>query len=155
MVYPWERAALLGYNWTEGEESPLGPGRPLHFLFPLVVKIKKKWDWPPVYSDPDLAQYSTAYEWIPTVCFLQLFDFLKETEKRLPEINVPILIMHSTNDSANSPEGAKILYDSISTPEDQKQIVWFENTEHDMFVDCESKAVNKTVVEFVKERIKS
>ncbi len=135
--------------------SPLGPGRPLHFLVPIIVKLIKKWDWPPVYADPEQAQYCTAYEWIPTVSFIQVFDFMKVTQERLPEVNIPILIMHSKNDSANSPGGAKILYNSISTPKDQKQLVWFEKTEHDMFLDCEREEVNRTVVEYVKERIKN
>ena len=133
--------------------SPLGPGRPLHFLFPLVVKLVKKWDWPPVYADPALAQSEPSYRWIPTESFVQLFSFMKATEKRLSEVNIPILILHSKKDTMNSPEGAQILYDSISTPKGQKQLVWFEKTEHNMFLDCEQEEVNRTLVEYVKERI--
>ena len=134
--------------------SPLGPGRPLHFLVPIIVKLVKKWDWPPVYADPELAQYEPAYRWIPTGSFIQLFGFMKATGKRFSEVNIPILILHSKNDSASSPQGAEILYDSISTPKDKKRLVWFEKTEHSMFLDCEREEVNRTVVEYVKERIK-
>jgi carboxylesterase len=79
---------------------------------------------------------------------------MKVTTKRLPEVNTPILILHSKNDSINSPEGAKFIYNSISTPKDQKQIVWFEKTEHDMFLDCEREEIARIVIENVKERIK-
>ena len=115
--------------------SSLGPGDPLNFLFPLIVKLVKKWDWPPVYADPAIAQSdpSSSYRWIPTESFVQLFCFMKATEKRLSVFNIPILILHSKKDTMNSPEGAQILYDSISTPKDQKRLVWFEKTEHCMF----------------------
>ncbi|MCJ7703382.1 MAG: alpha/beta fold hydrolase [Anaerolineales bacterium] len=133
--------------------SPLTPGRPFHFLFPLLVKLLKKWDMPSVYADPELAQYDPTYDWVPMDSFIPLFDFLKVTKKRLPEVNVPILILHSKNDSSNAPEGVDVLYHTISTPGDQKQVVWFEKTEHDMFLDCEGEEMTRTVVEYVKQRM--
>ena len=135
--------------------SPLGPGRPLHFLVPLIGKLANKMDWVPVYADTGLAQSDPSYRWVPMDSTIQLFDFMKATQKRLSEVNIPIQILHSKNDSMNSPEGAKTLYDSISTPKDQKRLVWFEQTGHYMFLDCEREEVNRTVVEFVKERIEN
>lgn len=135
--------------------SPLGPGRPLHFLVPLIVKLVQKWDSPPVYADQALAQSEPAYRWIPTESFVQLFGFMKATRKRYSEFNKPILILHSKKDTANSPEGAQILYESVATPKDQKRLVWFEKTEHSMFLDSEREEVNRTVVEYVKERIEN
>jgi len=133
--------------------SPFGPGRPLHFLFPLLVKIAKKWDMPPVYADPVLAQSDPTYQWVPSKVFVPMFDLLKKTQKRLVEVTVPILIMHSKKDTSNSPEGALIMYQSIATVPGEKQLVWFEKTEHEMFLDCESEEAVRTVVEYVKERI--
>jgi len=72
----------------------------------------------------------------------------------LPEVRLPILIMHSKKDHSNSPKGVDALYRSISTPEDQKQIVWFEKTKHEMFLDCERDAVIRNVVEFIVQRSK-
>jgi carboxylesterase len=133
--------------------SPLGPHQPLHLLVPLIVRMQKRRNTPPVYADPSLAKYFTGYDWKPTIVYLQVFDFMKVTEKRLPEVNIPILIMHSKNDSANSPKGAEMLFNRISTSNNQKQLVWFEKTEHDMFVDCEREEVIKTLVDHVKECI--
>ena len=135
--------------------SPFGQGNPLYFLAPLVLKLKKKWDLPPVYADPEFITRGQGYEWVPTKTWLNIFDFMEATEKRLPEVTLPILILHSKNDSSNSPRGVNILDEKISTPKDQKRIVWFEKTEHDMFNDCERDAVIKTVVDYVKERIES
>ena len=133
--------------------SPLGPHRPLHFLAPLIVRLQKRRNTPPVYADPSLAKNYTGYGWKPTIVYLKVFALMKATEKRLPEVSIPILVMHSKNDSANSPKGAEMLFNRISTPQDQKRFVWFEKTEHDMFVDCEREATIRTVVDYVKERI--
>lgn len=132
--------------------SPFGPGGSLHFLAPLIVKLKKKWDMPPVFADSEFITYGNGYEWVPTETWLNVFDFMKATEKRFPEVNTPILILHSKNDSSNSPQGAEILYNGISTRNDLKRIVWFEKTEHDMFNDCERDVVINTVVDYIKER---
>jgi carboxylesterase len=133
--------------------SPLGPNRPLNFFAPVFVRLKPRWDMTPVFADPEYITYGNGYEWVPTKTWLNIFDFMKATEERLPEVTGPIMILHSRNDSSNSPEGAALLYDLISTPEDLKRLVWFEKSEHDMFNDCEWETVIQTIVDYVKERI--
>jgi carboxylesterase len=75
------------------------------------------------------------------------------TRRRLPEIQLPTLIMQSRNDSTVAPESAEIIYRNISTPADQKHIVWLERTEHEMFRDCEREAAIETVVNWVRMRV--
>lgn len=133
--------------------SPFGPGGRLNFLAPLFPIFSKRWDMPPVFADPAYTTVHHGYNWIPTKTWLNIFDFMRKTEERLPEVTVPAMILHSKNDSSNAPYGAEILYANLSTPEDQKSLVWFEETEHDMFNDCERDAVIDTVVEYVKTRL--
>jgi len=132
--------------------NPLAPGRPLHFLAPLVARLLKKVDMPPTYADPALAQYDTNYPWAPIDAVTSLFDFIKVTRRRLPEVRVPALIMQSRKDTTVAPESAEIIYNGISTPPEQKRIAWFEVTEHEMFRDCERGAAIGTVVNYVRER---
>jgi carboxylesterase len=134
--------------------SPLAPGRPLNFLAPLVARLLKKIDFPPIYADPTLAQYNTNYLWAPADPILSLFEFARRTRRRLPEVKLPALIMQSRKDTTVAPESAEIIYQGISTPADQKRIVWFEVTEHEMFRDCEREATIQTVVDYVRERIR-
>ena len=61
--------------------------------------------------------------------------------------------MHSKNDSSNSPQGAEFLYNAISTSNNQKRLIWFDKTEHDMFNDCEREVAINIVVDYVRERI--
>jgi carboxylesterase len=132
--------------------SPLAPGRPLHFLAPLVARLRLRLDMPPTYADPELAQYDTNYPWVPSDATLSFLDFSKITRRRLPEVRVPTLVMQSRNDSTVAPESADIIYNNISTPREQKDLVWFNRTEHEMFRDCEREAAIGTVVDWVRKR---
>ncbi len=132
--------------------SPLAPGRPLHFLAPLLVRLLKRWDLPPTYADPALAQYDTNYPWTPTDALASFLEFGQMTRRRLPEVRVPTLILQSRKDTTVAPESAEIIYHGISTPAEQKRIVWFEVTEHVMFRDCERDACIEAVVDYVRQR---
>jgi carboxylesterase len=132
--------------------SPLAPGRPLHFLVPVVRRIVRKWDLPPVYADPRLAQYDDNYRWAPMDALLSFAEFTEVTRRRLAEVRVPTLILQSRKDTTVAPESADLIYNGISTPQEGKQIVWFDVTEHEMFLDCEREATIEAVVQYVRER---
>jgi carboxylesterase len=133
--------------------APLAPGRSLYFMAPLVARLVKKWNMPPIYADPDLAQYDTNYAWAPSDAVLSLLRFSAVTRRRLPEIEVPTLILQSHRDTTVAPETVEIVYQGISTAEEQKRVQWLEITEHEMFRDCERETTIGAVVEFVQERI--
>jgi carboxylesterase len=133
--------------------SPLAPGRPLHVLAPLVLRFLDKIDMPPVYADPSLAQHDTNYAWAPTDAVQSLMAFSQRTRRRLSEVEVPMLIMQSRNDSTVAPESAQIIYQGIATPPEEKRIIWFEKTEHEMFRDCEREAASAAVADWVRQRM--
>ena len=137
--------------------SPLAPGNPLHFLMPplapiLRLFIRRK-ALAPNYADPALNASHTNYPWAPIDAILSFLHFTQVTRRRLPEVNVPILIMHSHNDSVIAPKSAKIIYSDVTTPAAEKRLVWFDKTEHEMFRDCEREATTGAVVAYVRERI--
>jgi carboxylesterase len=135
--------------------NPMAPGRPFYFVTkafgPLLRYMKR--DWPPVYADPALAQYNTNYLWVPLDAGASALVFSEVARKRLGDVEVPALIIQSHADSTVAPESATIIYNEISTPLEQKRIVWFEKSEHEMLRDCESEAVVDEVVKYVRERI--
>ena len=135
--------------------SPLAPGGRLHFLVALLKPLVRKWDTPPVYVDTERVQYHTSYPWAPMDSIVSLLDFSVEVRNRLSEVRLPTLILQSRNDSTSAPRSAKVIYDTISTILDEKQIVWFEKTEHEMFRDLEREEVTRTVADYVKKRIGS
>lgn len=133
--------------------SPLAPGRRLAFLQPLVERLLDKWDMDPNYADPELAAHDTNYAWAPIDAIGELLEFSTVTRGRLREIDVPMLILQSRADSTVAPESARIIADSVSTPAHEKRIVWFEETEHEMFRDCQRLEAIETVVDYVRGRL--
>lgn len=133
--------------------NPLAPGAPLHFLVPVIRRVVKRWDNPPVYTDKSLIPFDRNYHWFPTDAAVELLEFSVKTRERLPEVRVPALIMQSRKDSMVHPESLEIIYKGITTPKEQKRTLWFEKTEHDMFQDCEREDICRVIKEFVQERI--
>jgi carboxylesterase len=132
--------------------SPLAPGRPFYFLVPLLALFLRRWDTPPIYADPALAERDINYRWTPGDALCSLLEFSQATRHRLPEVWAPALIMQSRRDTIVTPESAEIIYYGISTPPDEKRIVWFEITEHGMFCDCERETAIRATVDYVRKR---
>jgi carboxylesterase len=133
--------------------SPLAPHHPLAFLQPVVKLLLKKWDSPAVRADPSLLPFDNNYRYTPMDALMSFLEFTKVTEKRLPEVHVPALILQSRKDTTVEPETANLIYNSISTPKKDKKIIWYEVTEHEMFRDCERSKVIGDVEKYVKGRI--
>jgi len=134
--------------------TPFAPGNFLHPLFLILWPLIKKYDKGILkYADPELEKLDDSYRWAPTSAIKELFDLLKVQKSILAEVKVPALILQSKNDSSCLPKSADLLYNGISTPIEDKKIVWFEKTEHGMFLDVESKQVIKSVIDFIVERM--
>lgn len=133
--------------------APIAPGRFLNFIAPFIAKLIKKWPLSPEYVEPELAKNHDSYSWVPTDAIASLFKLSKVARKRLNEITVPTLIIQSRNDKTAASECPDIISNSIATPIDKKQIIWFEKTGHEMFRDCERDGVVEAVMSFVQERI--
>jgi carboxylesterase len=136
-------------------DSPVAPGRPLAFLSPLMMQVRKRVEMPPTYADPALAVHDTNYPWAPIEAVGQLLAFIKTVRRRLDEVTVPALILQSRKDSTVAPESAEIIRRKIATPPEDKGIVWFEETEHEMFQDCEREVAVDVVVDYVRARFET
>jgi len=82
-----------------------------------------------------------------------LLEFTLIAKEHLPKVSLPTLILQSTKDTTASPESAQIIYDSISTPPEEKEITWFEKTDHEMFRDLEREAVVEDIMVYVSKRV--
>lgn len=134
--------------------TPFAPGNWLHPLFCLIHPLVKKYNKGILkYADPELEKLDDSYRWAPTSAIKELFDFLKVQKSILADVNVPALILQSTKDTSVMPDSANIIFNGISTPVEDKQIAWFDKTEHGMFMDVESKQVIESVIDFITERM--
>ncbi|MBF0118377.1 MAG: alpha/beta hydrolase [Desulfobacterales bacterium] len=125
---------------------------PLTNFSPILSKLFKFWDSPNSYNDLELKkERNKNYPIFATDAFASLFSYSKDTEKILKKFNVPVLILQAKKDQIVAPKSAEIIYKKISTPKDSKEIIWFENSGHEMGLDNESDKVNKTIADYIKK----
>ena len=133
--------------------SMLGPGRPLHFLAPMLQTFIKSWDLSVAFSDRDEKNRSVHYLWAPTDAIMSFFELISFTESRLHDIRCPMLIMHNRNDRTVTLNSMEIVVSGVATQPSDKDIVWLEHSEHQMFCDCEKEVAVKTIVDYINSRI--
>ncbi len=133
--------------------SILAPGRPLHFLAPLVSLMFDRWEFQPRFADPATAIMPEQYRWAPTRAILSMFELLEATESLLGRIEAPTLVLHGRHESIVLPESAGMLMEGIGTPETEKRVAWFDKTDHQIFCDCEREEVIDAVSDFVSRRM--
>lgn len=128
--------------------TPFAADQPLHPLLPLVARVRAQ---QPLASS-HTAVSNVHYPWAPAGAFAELVELAEATERLLPEVHTPALILQGRHDSVASPHSADIIFDGISTPPWDKRVLWFEQTDHILFCDCERQAVIDAVIGYVRER---
>ena len=132
--------------------SPWAPGQPLHVVAPVLARLLPRQPLTPAFAGQDKAPGDLLYPWAPADAYVQALEFCEEAQRRLPDVNVPTLILHSRKDTVAAPESASLIFEGISTPREWKRILWFEKTDHIMFCDCEKVAVIDAVLGYVCRR---
>ncbi len=133
--------------------SMLGPGRPLNFLAPLLRTFIKSWDLNVAFSDHNETSRSVHYLWAPTDAIMSFFDLISFTESRLHDIRCPLLILHNRNDQTVTQDSTDVVYNGVATESADKDVVWLERSEHQMFCDCEKKEAIDSIISFIQSRI--
>jgi carboxylesterase len=122
---------------------------PLSGLSPLLAKLVRYWPSPESFNDAELAETCTNYPMFATDAFVSLHRYARHIAERLPEMHVPIRILQSKADQIVAPESANIIYEKVSSP--LRQIVWFEQSGHEMMQDLEATTVFDEIMAFVRE----
>jgi len=120
---------------------------PLASVAWLVAKFVRYFPSPQAYTDLELAKRGTNYKKFPVDAFVSLYRYSKSIAERLPEVHVPIRVLQSKADQIIAPESANIIYEKVSSP--LRQIVWFEESGHEMMQDCEAEAVLTEIMAFI------
>lgn len=134
--------------------TPFAPGNKLYPLFRLLWRFILTYNKGQLaYADPSAEQLDDSLRVVPMIAIKQLFDFIRQQDRYLPGVKVPLLILQSRADSSCAPDSVDILIERTSTPKEDKRIVWFEKSEHGMFLDSEREQVIAEVLRFVQERL--
>jgi carboxylesterase len=116
---------------------------PLTHLTPLLKLLFTFWDSPSSFLDKRLeAEVCTNYKKFPTAAFSQLLDLANDTERRLPQLRVPVVGLFARKDQIIHPIVPKLLADKAGSP---VELVFFETSGHEMLQDNEANAVARGV----------
>lgn len=119
----------------------------LPFLTRIIPHISKgKSDW----HDPGAAKGHISYEKYPTRAIVQLTHLLQAMRISLPKVTVPALLMHAKGDLSVDPENMRRIYRELGTAEENKEMVWLENSGHVVTRDHEKMTVFNNVHNFVQ-----
>jgi carboxylesterase len=133
--------------------SPLAPGGALAPLTPLILAVLPRWPLRKRYADPALAAGDTSYVWAPIGAIATLLDFIRHTRTRLAAVHAPVLILQGRHDPVVAPASVAILLRELGSPAEQRQVVWFERSLHELFRDGEREAAAACVAGFVQQRL--
>ena len=122
---------------------------PMAKLTPVLSRLVKYWPSPDPFNDPECrAKSSRNYPKFPTAAFGELYRYSQWVADNLGDVHVPLRIMQSKKDQIVAPESANIIYEKVSTP--RREIYWYEESGHEMLLDCEAEQVMNDVVEFAR-----
>jgi carboxylesterase len=120
---------------------------PLSALTPVLSRFVKYWPSPNSFNDLSLKENCENYSKFATSAFAHLWRYSQEIADRLREVHVPIRILQSKRDQIVAPASANIIYEKVSSP--IREIVWYEESGHEMMQDLEADKVFADVMEFV------
>lgn len=119
---------------------------PLSWVSPLLRYLPKPPPWG--YKDRRAAREHLSYRIFPTQAVLELDQLLKQLVALLPELTLPVLIMHAREDRGVSPKNAESIYARLGTQ--QKELVWIENSGHVVTVEPAWRQVYQLTAQFVE-----
>lgn len=125
---------------------------PLAFVTPFIARFVKFWPSPDAYVDAGCRKRENRnYPKFATSAFASLWEYSQQVETLLSFVKAPIAIIHSRKDQVVAPVASQIINAKVSSKD--KNLVWFEKSGHEMFLDLEADAVVQAVMTFVR-RIK-
>jgi carboxylesterase len=84
---------------------------------------------------------------------MELKFLVDEMHAALPEISVPVLLIHSRDDDYVIKDSMQQIYDHLGTPD--KQMLWVEGSGHVITEEPQRETVFKAAADFVKRVSKS
>ncbi len=120
--------------------------RPLALLGRVMPFLPKLPPWD--YRDREAAQNHLTYPVLPVRAVTETARLLSVMRERLPEIRVPVLLMHSIHDGGVSPDNARSIFQQLGS--EQKQLLWLENSGHVLTVEPAHRQVYASAAEFVE-----
>jgi len=105
---------------------------------------------PPDWRDPLVATDHVDYPYYPTRAIAQLRDLGVEMRAALPLVTIPVLLMHSRQDTDGKdfdPDSMQKIFDHLSSRD--KHMLWIEGSGHVITRDAQRQQVFKAAADFI------
>ncbi len=99
-------------------------------------------------TDPEANLRLWSYEENPVFAAHEFLKLLRRVRQALPQTTCPILIIHSTLDTAIAPNSARLTYERVGSAD--KELVTLHNSGHCLTVDSEWEFVAEKTYEFIQ-----
>ncbi len=93
-----------------------------------------------------------SYEKVPVRCIEELLTFLKELKEKLPDVHIPVLLMHGKVDHVVHPENAELIYNLLGSQD--KRLMYLDNSYHILTIDYDRGIVRDEVLKFISGILK-
>lgn len=80
----------------------------------------------------------------------EMLEAMKSAQNNFHKINIPVLILHGTEDKLADPLGSQWMYDKVSSTD--KKLEYFEGLYHEIMNEPEKDDVIKVLITWIKER---
>jgi acylglycerol lipase len=70
---------------------------------------------------------------VPVRTLVEVLGTVRRLPARLPEITVPVLLLHGTADELAAPSGSQLVYDTVGSA--AKERIFYEGLPHELFHD--------------------
>ena len=103
---------------------------------------------PPDWHNEAAARDHIDYPSYPTVAIAQLNLLLGQMRKALPQVSVPVLLVHSKQDSGVDPQNMSSIYNHLGSQD--KEMMWVENSGHVITREPERQRVFQAASDFIQ-----
>ena len=118
---------------------------PMSVFTPLLSRLVGFWPSPDAYQDPECAKKNRNYLRFPTDAFHSLYDYATEVSNLLTFVKTPLVVLQPRRDKVVAPKAAEVVVSKVTSKD--KQIVWFDKSGHEMYLDLEADAVVKATAD--------
>jgi carboxylesterase len=124
----------------------------LPFIRILSVLAPRVKQGPSDWHNPEAAIDHVCYPYTPTRSIIQLRDLLREMRSALPSVRVPVLLIHSRQDTGVVPHNAEQILAALGSQD--KHLLWVENSGHVIPREPDRYLAFKATDEFI-QRVRS
>lgn len=115
------------------------------YLYPLKPFLPRDGQKP-----EHIERYLVPYDRTPVRSVAELATLLRHVRRALPNVTVPAFIGQGRLDETIIADDARLIYETIGTPRDQKVLKWYDRSSHLMILDHDHQQLFEDMWAFIQ-----